>query len=727
MHNEVTYKLINNKNGDTLTLVNDPKNWDASKPKLKRSTKTYGVTTEYADNLEFTFEGKDFLDGAFLVWDVQADVTLQRWKQHPTEDGLYLEYSLDVDFSGYNPNDLVTKVKFKSGDLDALLDAQMKEKFELERLTSINGNTINPLNTVTVAKTSRDIFLLSVLKAENESVRIFSDTISDDETLSFRQPFPVKIISNSDQENIAQPIETLGSIQSIKGPGETSEMFYLIADTDKEDVRINIEFSFKIGEDSDFAGVVDNKNFYVRLKRFANGNTFDFVENIQTFISIEDNILTHKGETYSYSGEIIIDIATDESLSLVAESTSDYSNDPFGVLWIDVEEINCTITVADDTVYENTQTKAVLYHDAGDKLMQIITGEQNRYYSSFFGRTDLGYLENGTHSYTALALGLWIRQFNDYNIEMSLNDFLEAAHCTLATGYTIETINGVETLVHEDLKYFFQDASVIDLGEVTDLDIKVAKEFYNSSLTFGYKKPDGDNLYEEAMGLDEYNTQTSFTTPIDRVDTKYEKISPFRTDSYGATFAALKSNLTHPEQDTRYDKNIFMLDLKTGLGSNLEERTWQDDYEQEPTGVYSPETATNLRFSPSEMERRHQWFYGSCLYKNYFQDQYIRYANSKTNSELTTKKSGESERAENDNVLVSTIEKSRIIPMWLTFECEMTYEINRALYGKTVVNGREIPNYFFKVKFTHKGKKYKGYMFEVELKDKSKWKLLMAA
>jgi hypothetical protein len=37
------------------------------------------------------------------------------------------------------------------------------------------------------------------------------------------------------------------------------------------------------------------------------------------------------------------------------------------------------------------------------------------------------------------------------------------------------------------------------------------------------------------------------------------------------------------------------LDLKPGTNI-LEQRKWQDDLEKAPTGIFSPETATNLRF-----------------------------------------------------------------------------------------------------------------------------------
>jgi hypothetical protein len=42
---------------------------------------------------------------------------------------------------------------------------------------------------------------------------------------------------------------------------------------------------------------------------------------------------------------------------------------------------------------------------------------------------------------------------------------------------------------------------------------------------------------------------------------------------------------------------IFFFDLK--LENNLlAQRKWQDDFEKAPTGIFSPETATNLRLSP---------------------------------------------------------------------------------------------------------------------------------
>ena len=118
------------------------------------------------------------------------------------------------------------------------------------------------------------------------------------------------------------------------------------------------------------------------------------------------------------------------------------------------------MTVTEDSIRPDSNSKFNFMHEVGDRLMQIITGQQNKFYSEFYGRTDLGYDEDGEFSKTALALGFWIRKFDDEKIEVSLKDFLETSNSIHNTGYGIETINGQEQIVVEDLKYFFQNVQL---------------------------------------------------------------------------------------------------------------------------------------------------------------------------------------------------------------------------------------------------------------------------
>lgn len=727
------YKLINHDANTFIWLGGKgkppiPKNWDASERTLKRSTKTFGVYTELSKDLVFVKEGANFLRDAYNFKEIEANVTMEEYGFHPQTEKMYLHSTGVFDFSQYKSNKLEVKVPFKSGGLNALIESQLKEKFEIERTTAINGNTINDIDKKLVALTSRKILLVSKFREsdlENEKTVIINSDRPGEGDFRHRNPLPLDIVSNSDQENISRPTPLSSySIESFTGNGTSAEMFYLKSDVSKN-VKIDVNVSFKIGAETNWIADVTNRDLYISLKRFNNGDSLDFVEDVEVFIDIED-FTNYKGQTFTYSGSITLDIEADESFALVAEMQGDYGDETgFNIerMWTTLEDINCTLTITEESEREDSQSYAVLMHDAFDKVMQIITGEQNRFYSEFYGLQSLGYSQDGGFARTGLSLGFWIRQFFDKNMEISLDNLLNTSNVIHNTGYHIETVNGVEKLIVEDLKFYFQNATAIVLpNQVTNIEREADDSFYDSSLEFGY---DDNGEYEEAMGLDEYNIKTGFTTPLTRIDTKYSKISKAKAGSYPKEFARRKPQENYPTTDTPYDKWLFLLDLKTGLGNALEERLWQDDFEQEPTGVFSPETATNLRLTPSQIEQRHRWFYGCGLTKQ--QDKKIRYSNTGGNNNLSTKKAGESARSEKDDINISDLERPRFVPQKITFEHPVDYFVNEQLNGKTKVNGRLIPNVYFKVEFTNEyGQKEYGYLLEVKPNNEGKWTLLKA-
>ena len=715
-YQKVEYKLIDNYTGRFLWLKTDPKNWDESERTLKRSDKTYGIYTELSKNLIFTKEAAVFLKEAYTFRDIEADVTLEQYKFHPQTEVRFLYDSGLFDFSKYKESKLEVKIPFKSGGLNSLIQSQIKEKFELQRLDSINGKAIDPLSIVNVAFKSRDILLISKLETAE----------ADKDSTAFRMRFtganartgslgvPVNITLNSDAK-LGAIIRDL-TFTTTPNVGEIAQMFYYNNDVDKTiDLRIRVHTEYRKVRTNDLAvGFLG-----LRLAKFENGVTPQFKESI-TLGSFDP---------YGNSGQVIDVDYEDEITLLAGESLSLqwYGGGTFGALldngYLNADFINtkAIIDIVEDSQREDSRGQAVLYHEVGEKLMQIITGEKKRFKSNFYGRLDIGYDETAKYAMTATTLGLWIRQFEEARIEMSLNDYLDASNVIHNTGYTIEKVNGVEILVLEDLKFFFQDHVTIKLpNQVSKLERVAADDLADSSLTFGYKE---GGEYEEAMGLDEYNVRNSYTTPLTRVDTKYEKVSPFRADPYGKEFARRKPRETFPEQDTRYDKDIHLLDLKEGLGLAYEERIWSDDFENEPLNVYSPETATNLRLTPANIKQRHEWFFGNALVK--FPNDKIRFSNSDGNRSLITDKVGEPPLAENGDTLISELEKPKFVSQWITFDHEVNFDINQMVYGKTLINGREVPNYFGKVEFINEyNKKEYGYLFELKPDKEGKWKIL---
>jgi len=701
-YQEVKYKMISLDNNSTLELLTDPKNWNEAEKTLKRSTKTYGVYTELSKNLEFSQDGADFLRVQYEVYDIEARVILEEYRIYPNQDGFYLHSSGTFDFSGYSSDENYVKIPFKTGGLNAEIKAQLREKFELERIESLNGVELSEFTTKTVALTSRQILLVSQFETpENYEDLGFNNTVP------YRTPF-LNVLSNSDEDNIRPVVQeivpyTAGSPDVLNF--EEGNYFYGESDVSKT-VNVTGNLDFKIRSGATVAASIyiyvtdDNNNVSQEIVIYQSG----FVNNQQFIIDINETI----------------NLVEDDNMALVivGYSSQTQSNS--------IKYNKSTLTVTEDSIRPDSNSKFNFMHEVGDRLMQIITGKQNKFYSDFYGRTDLGYDEDGEFSKTALALGFWIRKFDDEKIEVSLKDFLETSNSIHNTGYGIETINGVEQLVLEDLKYFFQNEVGIVLTEqVSNVKRKAASDMYYANMSYGYKKPKDDRMYEEAMGLDEYNTNTSYTNPITRVDKKYDKISNYRADAYGKEFARRKPKLNFPEQDTRYDKDIFILDLKDGLGDAYLERIWSDDYEVLPTGVFSPETATNLRLTPYRNSQRHEWFYGSGLIK--FPEKFVRFANSLGNSELVTKKVGEVAKAENGNSQINTLQYPKFSNQWIEFEYPVDYFVNKMIYGTTEINGRQVPNYYCKLEFINElGQKEYGYLFTLKPNGNGNWKVLKA-
>lgn len=712
-HSQATFKFFNRDINRSIIGAVDPKNWEKSQRTLKRSMTTFGLFTEATKELEFTKQTASFLRESYLYRDIEADCYMEEYRDYPDRDGQYLYSSSDFDFSEYEKHKNIVKVPFKTGGLTTLIESQYDTKFELQRLTSIKGDVLEPLNLVDIALQSRKIFLLSgwELAYEDETMEGTDFGTSFDFAGATRTPL-LNIVSNSDAANITgvytefvpwdNPIVNGDDVHP-----EADQFFYTASDVAKT-VELNLSTIIKLSslngtscqmwilQRDEFDATVEFRNVY---------------EQLYTADKFEHDINVHES----------FDLSAGDSLALIVSMTGGTAGNNFTIYRSRFTDFS--MSLAEDSAREDSATIAVLWHEIGDRLMQIITGEKGRYYSETVGRIDLGYEQDGPNAYAALTMGLWIRQFFDKNIELSIKQFFEASMMIMGMSYTIENRNGVDVFVHEDLKYFFQEFTSITIpNRVSKMVRKPAKELYTASSSWGYTE---GGEYEEAMGLDEFNTQTDYTHPITKVDKQLKNQAPIRNDSYAKEFARRKPKLNFPEQDTRYDKDAFFLFCKVGQGLALEERIWSDAYEELPTGVYSPETATGLDHTPFRNMERLMWFYGAAF--RIFENDYIRFSNSYGNSELSTKKAGEVARAENGDILVSDLEYPRVKFQWIEFEHEVDFALSEQIYGSTDIAGRDVPNYFGRVKFINdEGQIEYGYLFQVEPNDEGKWKLLKA-
>lgn len=742
-YNKREYKLVNTDNGKEVVLNgtstnNEIRNYLDSDYTIKRSTKNFSLTKQISKSIEFTGSGAAFLRAAYDSKGTEANVKFYEYRFNPETDVPYIYIIADFDFNNYKRTKTTVEIPFTTGGLSALISSKQSTKYELNRTESIDGVDIGELNINEFAGVSRPLDLTTLLEtSDNEqSSNDFRMRYGENYRYGFYS-LPFDATYDSDDTiagvpnglfNVIAASEVNGSMYFQELNNNRSQLFLYDADVDKNldiDIKLNFRADF-IRNDN-----LDDNYACVALVKFQGGDDPIFQMPVlplndyahENFIIIKDLTSLAQGQSQFVDVEysLNIDVSAGESLGLFVFGGG-YFETFLGAATLDfnIEAMENSIFIQEFSQRDdiNRRSQFVLNNDTGKRLLAIINSNEQTYKSEHF--------ESSEFKYTGVTSGKYLRGFTDESITLSLKDWLENSYALYGMSYNIEYINGKETLVHEPLKHFMRSEVVIKIPEqVNNVSRSVANDFIFSSVTSGYKKPSGDNLYEEVNGLNEYNTVNEYVTPITKTENDYDIQSPFRADSEGKELTYRRNIVDFPTEDYRTDNTIFNLDLKD-IGTGVyTERVWQDDYEEAPQNIFSPDTATGLRLTPWRNMQRHFWFLKSSFYR--LTDKYIRYASSIGNSSLITKKDNEEERSENGDIQVSSIENSIFVSEWIEFEYPLNYDLINKVNGFTDVDGRKIPNMYFKIEFINefKEKEY-GYLFELQPQKEGKWKLLKA-
>jgi len=730
-YDRVRYTLFNKNQGSLI--IEEPVGWRSDEKELARHEQYHGILSRFSNSSKYIGSGKEFIQLVYDIEGINADIKLIREEKHPQTDEWTLTYSGYLDLSTYEKENNQVSIKFNSGGLEQVLKAKETESVEIDRTTTIDGKTIPDLVPITVPLDGRRIFLKSKFetKSNDNSLSLYCES-NGGNTRDQTAGMPLALINRSHE----QVQDVLSGNTANENVGTTGMMFFANSDK-KRTLHIKTNFTFKFDAHQDH---IDWSTFSINLTKFKNGVDYNTPTRIPLFsLGSKDAIGGAIENTYSINYEGTIDVESGESLAIEAFEKADFKVSGNAKMSVNLSNITGSLFVEEDSFHEKSTTNAVLAHELMDRLVTIATGQENAFYSELLGRTDLGYAADGPGSLIAGTHGFWIRQFDKLPLPAeatattskienlfkplttSVKDVVTSLDAVLNVGIGIETIGNKERVRMEDLAFFYNNNVTIRLpNQVKKVKRSVATEYYYSSLEFGSEK---GGTYEEAMGLDEYNTKSNYTTVINRLKGTYTKISKFRTDNYGPEFARRKPKSLNDTEDTPYDNDNFLMDLKRGLFGMFEQRKWQDDFEKEPTGVFDPSSATNLRFSPFNCMIRHSWWFGGG-FKKYLTD-YVRYGSSVANSQLKTKFIGKPEYAENGNIINSELMRARFFPEWIEFEHACNFKIMQMVEGKTVIRGKEIMNFYGLVEFINEdNEKEKGFLFNLKPNGKGQWKLL---
>lgn len=723
-----------------VLYISDPIGWNEDNKIFKRSTESHGMFINLSNKLEF-YVGDDLNDGGYnylkevyKTYGINAVVLLV--KEENVSGILKEVYRGYFDFSTYNSDNNKISIMFNESGLYEKIKARNTEELEVDRLTTMDGGVLEELKTEILSLEGRKILIideLNVTTSSNESIIgvVTDGSVKISKEVSYvtiKRPYAGIVIPLTMKTEQAGNVQTIYDYEcpasdSSWGYGNassTASMFYDESLNDKI-LTVDIDLDINLISHNHLYGNVHQ--FRVSIVKYGGALGLEYIseEILISKISPADNT-NYKYEVSSKK----INILTGESLSLVIRSHHNTDTSPL----FSINKAN--IKIYDETYYEATQAKCIMPFEALDRIINIITNEPKRLKSNALGRTDIGYNQDGIASLNGLTNGFWLREFNTSKITTSFQDFVDSYKSTWQLSYGIEKIGFDEIIRMEHISHFYQNVVTIKLKDNPGIiNRKCAKDYFYSSVEIGYSQPSGTILYEEALGLDEYNIKNNFTTAITRIQNKFTSVSKYRADSYGTEFARRKPKAKFPEEDTRYDLSVMILDLKRGIGNIFQQRKWSDDFvvptpfNKFTTGIYSPETATNLRLSPMNTLLRWGFWLKGGFMKNL--SEYVRYSSSNGNSSLITEinEVGGVPRAENGNVLNSDLDKNLYNPEIISFEYPITNEIMKSVTGTTIVDGETIMNYYGLVEFLNEDGDYEyGFLLNLEPNGNGKIELL---
>jgi len=619
--NRVRYTIYGNTFGSKV--IDEPNNWYDDQKELLRSEKFFGIMANMSNsNLEFYGLAYKLLKSEYDINGIKAVVRIEREERNENTDIWGLTYSAFLDFKTYSRNKKYVKLKLNESKLFNTIESRFKDAFELERLTDLKGGVLPPLEYKKLRLKGRNIFRESLFDSENTLYKyIPSDNISPlNEYWSVVPTIPKKYSSDEKVNDPTITISTDGwvniigrklsytGIEPISGSVDlfpnSGQVFYLNSNKDKTiNIDIKIDMSVLLDGFTNELYLVLSKHTYQEGEDLI----FNSLEVLGQFDCVADTLTNH-----FFDINLDVDLLEHQCLCL---SVRNPNRSDCLVQYNDI-----VMKIEEDTISETTDCEVLTYYQVFERLIHIITG-QNYFQSNLLSNKWKDLL---------FTSGFKIRQVPDKSITTSLEEVYNSLN---SIDDIALFINGNIIKVEEKSEAFIKSSS-IDLGRVVDIDRQIEEKHHYSTIEIGC---DFNGLYEEVVGLDEYNIRNTYTTCLDELDNKFPAISKVRFDSYGMTLAQEKQYVDFPKLDTKYDKYNFGIDAKTGIfeGETVYfVRIWTDDFEIEPTGIYSVLTAFNLRLSPFNSLLRKSKTISTGLQK--YPTQKLQYANTEGNSQLVT-------------------------------------------------------------------------------------------
>lgn len=651
------YKLID-KYGQ-LELDNNPIGWDAKQLTLTRSGEYLTLFRGFSASLEYINSGFDRLKELYDSDGILSGSILEVDKKNIISGKYVNILSARLDFSEYSE---ITKTKnavtipLVTSEFQELIKNREDIEIPYDRAKDLDGNTISAGEYKTISLKGREFGQWDIYG------QVWQEQVDESD---IRNLYEFDYFGAYVMPVYFENVELLENFQVVSKRVYLEETIHPLYYTTVNDcfyydpvgyTKLKVTFNLVAS---------DNSGFYLHKATFRSG-TLD-ITTIRHIIIFDSSIFL--GETIEASITETIELEPEEGLWI--------TNQGGNAISVISEGTNLKIDYF--TQYVPTLCKVVLPHEAFDYIITAITGETGRFRSTYFGRTELGYDEDGEGAYLATTNGKLIRRFekgyiiddeDDDNkvaqLTYSLKELFEAFRKLKNVGLGLVYENGKWIVELEKFDYFFQTntAHVFSDMELRSFERTQDLTYFFSEINVGYETADDDLV----GGLEEYNTQQSYSTPLSKIiNNVYDLVNPYSAISTRIERqrrAGISSN-----ELSNDSTNFFIECIK--VDGEIIQRT--DEGFEVINGLEGLETYLNLGLTPKQTLLEHGMLINVGLAK--FPESLLTYNSSAKVTDLSFRKDGESKLTyENGNEVAGELDSPIFSGFLVSFVAPVSIE-----------------------------------------------------
>lgn len=733
--NQVYFELYTKELG--RKTIQEPRGWNEDFLSFSRDKDSKDIRKRIEIDLSFFGDGSEYLQNVFYGYGVRPNCLILKYEKSTTskDETWFIAYVQRVDLATFDIDNKTGEVKVKAyeGGLPDLIKNRYDDEIDLLTDYSLDGDFIGPLKTYKFQPSERKIFLKSLLEGQRDNYRIGSGYWKN-ETLQSGRPIPFTVTYKSDATgDIQVPTLTDESFNEgrsrhaasdpVVGSVVGSDLPFFFEAEEYKELKIRLQLKYVLSE---FEGryVSSTPKLIIRYIKSEKGE--DGIQKLVSFQDLEITDVTAGNKYVERSLDFSIDetLEAGESLSLLFVQEADINAAPFRTgflnVWVNSDAV---IDIIDATSYPPEIQRCIKPIDLFDRLVAKITGRTGLVRSEAFG-------DGGDMEYHVFDNGFFARGFPDVyqnedgediriQLKTSFKEAIEGYESITPMCWVSDREGGNEVLRIEPDSYTQQNFIGARLGPVDEVTERCSVNDQFSKIELGHS---GSLEYEEVNGLDEPIGEATMVTTLGQAANKsYNKVGKIRLDAQGYELVRRFAFSRFPFEDTPRDDAKWIHAAKLLPNGLITHRSWQDDFSARPKGIFDPDSAWNLIFSPMNLLLRgHGASVRRCLHHN--TSDYIRFGSSNANQNLITYTNG-LEVVEQGEIQIKNLPKQRIKAESINMTLKVSREIRKQLEGR---NDKGVRNVFGLIEYEEAGAKKYGRLVKLSSGESSKLELIKA-